>query len=111
DQQKAIDGSKDADLTFSHQVSDGSVKAFKAADGGALVTVNLVYNVTAKPKEDGASISVSKDSAVFTGGATTTTGFERTSTESVLLFIPAAGSKTPLTLLAANQGITGAAFK
>lgn len=110
-QQEIVKGSPDGTFTFAHAPVADSTYAFKTADGGSIVVGNLVFTVDGTPKSAGAKINVASDAAVFSGGKETSTGMQLTFGEPVVMYVPADGSKDPMTLLAATRGLTGAKFK
>lgn len=98
-------------FTFSHKPVAPDTKVFRTADGGALVIGRLDYAFDGSPKAQGDKLVLNDDSAVFAGGKETTTGMVLNFAESVAVYIPPAGSKDPMKLVAATRGLVGASFK
>ncbi|HEY8294768.1 MAG TPA: hypothetical protein VIG41_05475, partial [Micrococcaceae bacterium] len=110
-QDEIVKASPDGSFTFAHALVANSSYAFKTADGGSIVVGNLAFTVDGTPKTTGAKLNVADDAAVFSGGKETSTGMQLNFGEPVVLYVPANGSKNPMTLLAATRGLTGAKFK
>ncbi|MDQ6755222.1 MAG: hypothetical protein M3017_17910 [Actinomycetota bacterium] len=110
-QDEIVKASPDGSFTFAHALVANSSYAFKTADGGSIVVGNLAFTVDGTPKTAGAKLNVADDAAVFSGGKETSTGMQLNFGEPVVLYVPAKGSKDPMTLLAATRGLTGAKFK
>lgn len=110
-QDEIVKASPDGSFTFAHTLVANSSHAFKTADGGSIVVGNLAFTVDGTPKTTGAKLNVADDAAVFSGGKETSTGMQLNFGEPVVLYVPANGSKNPMTLLAATRGLTGAKFK
>ena len=98
-------------FSFSHKVVPGSTVVFRTADGGALVLGRLTFNFDGTPKSDGDKLSIGSDAAVLAGGKETTTGMVLNFAESMAVYVPPAGSKDPMKLVAATRGLVGASFK
>ncbi|WP_104136203.1 hypothetical protein [Arthrobacter sp. ZGTC131] len=98
-------------FSFSHKVVPGSTVVFRTADGGALVLGRLTFNFDGTPKSEGDKLSIGSDAAVLAGGKETTSGMVLDFAESMAVYVPPAGSKDPMKLVAATRGLVGAKFK
>ncbi|MCA4132162.1 hypothetical protein [Arthrobacter sp. M4] len=98
-------------FAFSHKPVDGDTQVFRTADGGALVIGRLEFAFDGTPKAEGDKLVLNEDSAVFAGGKETSTGMVLNFAESVAVYVPPAGSKDPMRLVAATRGLVGASFK
>ncbi|XAS66078.1 hypothetical protein V3C33_11220 [Micrococcaceae bacterium Sec5.7] len=98
-------------FAFTHKVVPGSSVVFRTADGGALVLGRLTFGFDGTPKADGDKLAIGNDAAVLAGGKETTTGMVLSFAESMAVYIPPAGSKDPMKLVAATRGLVGASFK
>ena len=98
-------------FAFTHKVSPGSTVVFRTADGGALVLGRLNFAFDGTPKAAGDKLAIGDDAAALAGGKETSTGMVLNFAESVAVYVPPAGSKDPMKLVAATRGLVGAAFK
>lgn len=105
--EKGVNGN----FTFSHKVAPEDTVVFKTSDGGALVMGRLDFSLDGTPKAEGDKLVVNDESAVFAGGKETGTGMVLNFAESVAVYIPPAGSKDQMKLVAATRGLVGASFK
>lgn len=111
-QAKLVNDSKDANFTFKHTVVPGSLVAFRASDGGLIVTGNLTFTVEATPKSENATLTLTDDgSKALAGGESTQKGFTLEFTEHAVLIIPAGSDPGPTTVVAAERALVGATFK
>ena len=99
------------DFSFTHKVAPGSPVVFRTADGGALVLGRLNFAFDGTPKASGDKLTIGDDAAALAGGKETSTGMVLNFAESVAVYVPPAGSKDPMKLVAATRGLVGAAFK
>ena len=81
---------------------------FRTADGGALVLGRLNFSFDGTPKADGDKLTIGDDAAALAGGKETSTGMVLDFAESVAVYVPPAGSKDPMKLVAATRGLVGA---
>ncbi len=109
-QKQIVDNAKDADYVFSHTGDLDSAVSLRTADGGAMVVVGYTFGIDATSKAD-ATLTVGDDAAVFTGGKETTTGFNLSYAEPVVIYIPPAGGDTQLNVISANRALVGGSFK
>ncbi|MGO4803733.1 hypothetical protein AB4089_01230 [Arthrobacter sp. 2MCAF15] len=98
-------------FAFSHKPAAGNTVVFRTADGGALVLGRLNFAFDGTPKADGDKLTIGDDAAALAGGKETSTGMVLNFAESVAVYVPPAGSKDPMKLVAATRGLVGAAFK
>jgi hypothetical protein len=98
-------------FAFTHKVAPESTVVFRTADGGALVLGRLNFAFDGTPKADGDKLTIGDDAAALAGGKETSTGMVLNFAESVAVYVPPAGSKDPMKLVAATRGLVGAAFK
>ncbi|GAA4030381.1 hypothetical protein GCM10023063_10890 [Arthrobacter methylotrophus] len=110
-QASTVKSGTNGDFTFTHTPSPEDTAVFRTSDGGAVVVGKLNFDFTSKPKADGDTLTVDKAAAVLAGGDSTTVGLVQTFAESVALYIPPAGSTSPMKLVAAVRGLVGASFK
>lgn len=110
-QTDAVNSSPDATITFKHDPVAKSLFAFKTSNGDTLVFGTLSFTQDATPKTEGAKLSISDDAAAFTGGKDTLKGYTLTFDEQAVILIPAGSNPAQMTLLAAERGLSGAAFK
>lgn len=109
-QKKVAAEAKDADYVFSHKGNKDTAVSMRTADGGALVVVDNTFGIDATSKAN-ATLTVGDDAAVFTGGKTTTTGFNLNYAEPVVMYIPPASGDGKITLVSATRALVGASFK
>ncbi|WP_425266705.1 hypothetical protein [Arthrobacter oryzae] len=98
-------------FAFTHKVAPGNTVVFRTADGGALVLGRLDFAFDGTPKSSGDKLSIGDDAAALAGGKETSTGMVLNFAESVAVYVPPAGSKDPMKLVAATRGLVGASFK
>lgn len=98
-------------FAFTHKVAPENTVVFRTADGGALVLGRLNFAFDGTPKADGDKLTIGDDAAALAGGKETSTGMVLNFAESVAVYVPPAGSKDPMKLVAATRGLVGAAFK
>ncbi|MDF9748978.1 hypothetical protein [Arthrobacter sp. ES3-54] len=98
-------------FAFTHKVAPENTVVFRTADGGALVLGRLNFSFDGTPKADGDKLTIGDDAAALAGGKETSTGMVLKFAESVAVYVPPAGSKDPMKLVAATRGLVGAAFK
>ncbi|CAH0305723.1 hypothetical protein SRABI26_04685 [Arthrobacter sp. Bi26] len=98
-------------FAFTHKVAPENTVVFRTADGGALVLGRLNFSFDGTPKADGDKLTIGDDAAALAGGKETSTGMVLNFAESVAVYVPPAGSKDPMKLVAATRGLVGAAFK
>jgi hypothetical protein len=96
--------------TFTHKMDPKQTVVFRTSDGGALVLSRLdaTFDGTPKGSDD---LTLADDAAVLAGGKTTTSGVVLNFAESVAVYVPPAGSKDPMKLVAADRGLVAASFK
>lgn len=109
-QKKVVAEAKDADYVFSHKGNKDTAVSMRTADGGALVVVDNTFGIDATSKAN-ATLTVGDDAAVFTGGKTTTTGFNLNYAEPVVMYIPPASGDGKITIVSATRDLVGASFK
>ena len=98
-------------FAFSHKVVPENTVVFRTADGGALVLGRLDFGFDGTPKNSGDKLTIGDDAAALAGGKDTSTGMVLNFAESVAVYVPPAGSKDPMKLVAATRGLVGAKFK
>ncbi len=98
-------------FAFTHKVVPENTVVFRTADGGALVLGRLNFAFDGTPKAAGDKLTIGDDAAALAGGKETSTGMVLNFAESVAVYIPPAGSKDPMKLVAATRGLVGAGFK
>jgi hypothetical protein len=98
-------------FTFTHKVVPEETVVFRTADGGALVMGRLNFAFDGTPKASGDKLQIGDDAAVLAGGKETTSGMVLNFAEAVAVYVPQAGSKDPMKLVAATRGLVGASFK
>ncbi len=98
-------------FSFTHKVAPGNTVVFRTADGGALVLGRLNFAFDGTPKASGDKLTIGDDAAALAGGKETSTGMVLNFAESVAVYVPPAGSKDPMKLVAATRGLVGASFK
>ncbi|SDK83624.1 hypothetical protein [Arthrobacter sp. ok362] len=98
-------------FAFTHKVAPENTVVFRTADGGALVLGRLNFSFDGTPKAEGDKLTIGDDAAALAGGKETSTGMVLKFAESVAVYVPPAGSKDPMKLVAATRGLVGASFK
>jgi hypothetical protein len=98
-------------FAFQHKVAPQNTVVFRTADGGALVLGRLNFSFDGTPKSSGDKLEIGDDAAALAGGKQTSTGMVLNFAESVAVYVPPAGSKDPMKLVAATRGLVGASFK
>ncbi|MEY9777524.1 hypothetical protein [Arthrobacter sp. MW3 TE3886] len=98
-------------FAFTHKAAADNTVVFRTADGGALVLGRLNFSFDGTPKADGDKLTIGDDAAALAGGKETSTGMVLDFAESVAVYVPPAGSKDPMKLVAATRGLVGAKFK
>lgn len=98
-------------FAFTHKVAPENTVVFRTADGGALVMGRLNFSFDGTPKAKGDKLTIGEDAAALAGGKETSTGMVLKFAESVAVYVPPAGSKDPMKLVAATRGLVGAAIK
>jgi hypothetical protein len=98
-------------FAFTHKAAADNTVVFRTADGGALVLGRLNFSFDGTPKADGDKLTIGDDAAALAGGKETSTGMVLDFAESVGVYVPPAGSKVPMKLVAATRGLVGAKFK
>ena len=101
----------DGNFSFTHKVAPEETVVFRTADGGALVLGRLNFAFDGTPKAEGDKLAIGDDAAVLAGGKETSSGMVLNFAESMAVYIPPAGSKDPMKLVAATRGLVGASFK
>ena len=96
-------------FAFTHKAAADNTVVFRTADGGALVLGRLNFSFDGTPKADGDKLTIGDDAAALAGGKETSTGMVLDFAESVAVYVPPAGSKDPMKLVAATRGLVGAA--
>lgn len=110
-QADTVAGSPQATIVFKHDPQPKSIVAFETADGGTLVFGTFTFTQDGTPKGEGDKLSVGDNAAAFTSGKDTLKGYVLTFDEQAVFYIPKAGPSAPMTMLAAERGLTTAAFK
>ncbi|MET1063685.1 MAG: hypothetical protein ABWX85_01810 [Arthrobacter sp.] len=110
-QADVVSSGVNGNFAFTHKVVPESVVVFRTADGGALALGRLNFAFDGTPKASGDKLTIGDDAAALAGGKETSTGMVLNFAESVAVYIPPAGSKDPMKLVAATRGLTGASFK
>lgn len=106
EQQKA--NRKNADISFDHSVMEDNTRALRTADGGALVFGYLSNSMKSTPSEKGGTVKLDKDYAALAGDDRTEEGVKITFGESVMLYVPAAGSDRKIQVIGAAQNLVDA---
>ncbi len=110
-QKDVVKSGKDGNFSFTHKVVPDDTVVFRTADGGALVLGRLNFALDGTPKKSGDKLTIGNDAAALAGGKETSTGMVLNFAESVAVYVPPAGSKDPMKLVAATRGLVGAKFK
>ncbi|HKU29695.1 hypothetical protein [Arthrobacter sp. NyZ413] len=110
-QSSTVKSGTNGDFTFTHTPAAPETSVFRTSDGGALVLGRLDFTFTSKPKADGDTLNVDKAAAVLAGGDSTKVGLVQNFAESVAIYIPPAGTTSPMKLVAAVRGLVGASFQ
>lgn len=98
-------------FAFTHKALPENTVVFRTADGGALALGRLNFSFDGTPKAAGDKLTIGDDAAALAGGKETSTGMVLNFAESMAVYIPPAGSKDPMKLVAATRGLVGASFK
>jgi hypothetical protein len=110
-QKDQVESNENADISFSRSVDDGSLRALRTADGGAVVFGHMESVMSSVPAEAGATVELSPEFAALAGEDSTTEGVDVTYGESVFVYVPPAGSDDRLTLVGVAQGLVDAELK
>lgn len=110
-QADAVSSGVNGTFAFTHKVAPENTVVFRTADGGALVLGRLNFAFDGTPKAAGDKLTIGDDAAALAGGKETSTGMVLTFAESMAVYVPPAGSKDPMKLVAATRGLVGASFK
>lgn len=110
-QASTVKSGANGNFTFTHTPSPADTAVFRTSDGGAIVVGKLNFDFTSKPKSDGDTLTVDKAAAVLAGGDSTKVGLVQTFSESVAIYVPPAGTTSPMKLVAAVRGLVGASFQ
>jgi hypothetical protein len=110
-QNDVVKSGANGNFVFTHKVAPENTVVFRTSDGGALVLGRLNFAFDGTPKNAGDKLTIGDDAAVLAGGKETSTGMVLNFAESVAVYVPAAGSKDPMKLVAATRGLVGASFK
>ncbi|MET1036336.1 MAG: hypothetical protein ABWX68_13975 [Arthrobacter sp.] len=99
---------KDANIWYSRRVDDKRTTALRTPDGGAIVSAYYVSTMSAEPKQKGGTVRLDSVSAKLAGAATTKKQASLSYGESVVFYIPAAGSKDKIRLVAGDVALLSA---
>ncbi|MFB0833212.1 hypothetical protein ACX8Z9_00520 [Arthrobacter halodurans] len=99
---------KDADIWYSRRVDDKRTTAMRTPDGGAIVTAYYVSTMSAEPKQKGGTVRLDSVSAKLAGASTTKEQASLSYGESVVFYIPAAGGKDKIRLVAGDVALLSA---
>lgn len=110
-QSDVVKSGTNGNFAFTHKVVPENTVVFRTADGGALVLGRLNFGLDGTPKNPGDKLTIGDDAAALAGGKETSTGMVLDYAESVAVYVPPAGSKDPMKLVAATRGLVGASFK
>ncbi|MHA7222747.1 hypothetical protein ACX80S_10570 [Arthrobacter sp. RHLT1-20] len=110
-QADAVSSGVNGTFAFTHKVVPESTVVFRTADGGALALGRLDFGFDGSPKASGDKLTIGDDAAALAGGKETSTGMVLNFAETMAVYIPPAGSKDPMKLVAATRGLVGASFK
>lgn len=110
-QRDEVAGNANATITFNHVPEAARTRALRTGDGGAIVFGHLRNTMTGVPAQTGATIALEEDYALQAGASTTTTGVDITFGESVMLYVPPAGSQDPVQVVGAAQHLLDVALK
>ncbi|MGJ9402511.1 hypothetical protein [Arthrobacter sp. KK5.5] len=101
-QDEVAQANEDASIEYSRKVAKDRTTAVSTPDGGAIVTAYLTSTMTAQPKEDGGTVALDDLSAELAGASTTQERVDISYAEPVVFYIPAAGSKEKIRLVAGD---------
>ncbi|WP_422933572.1 hypothetical protein [Sinomonas sp. P47F7] len=107
-EQDVIKSTPNGDMKFAHNTTGNDAAAYRTADGGAVVVAPLEFAITGTPKATGDKLTVNDDAAALAGGKEAKTSMTLKFLESVVLYIPPAGSKESLWLVAGTRNLVGA---
>ncbi|WP_026818038.1 hypothetical protein [Arthrobacter castelli] len=107
-QKEQIKANKSADITFSHTVVEDNTRALRTADGGALVFGYLSNSMVSKPAEDGGTVKLDENYAALAGGDSSSKGVSITFGESIMLYVPPAGSDERVQVIGAAENLVDA---
>jgi hypothetical protein len=110
-QKDVVKSGRNGKFSFSHKVVPEDTVVFRTADGGALVLGRLNFAFDGTPKNSGDKLTIGNDAAALAGGKETSTGMVLSFAEAVAVYVPPAGSKDPMKLVAATRGLVGAKIK
>lgn len=110
-QAEVVKSGANGKFSFTHNVVPESTVVFRTADGGALVMGRINFGFDGTPKASGDKLTIGDDAAALAGGKETTTGMVLKFAESMAVYVPPAGSKDPMKLVAATRGLVGASIK
>ena len=110
-QADVVKSGANGNFAFTHKAVPEDTVVFRTADGGALVLGRLNFGFDGTPKNSGDKLTIGDDAAALAGGKETSTGMVLNFAESVAVYVPPAGSKDPMKLVAATRGLVGASFK
>lgn len=97
-----------ASLEFAPSEATGPLVALATNESGALVTVNINEDETAKVVETGAVVKAFPDVKAFTGKAESNKGFNATFGYQLLFFVPSVDTGGQIILLGYSQGLVSA---
>ncbi|GGC91943.1 hypothetical protein GCM10011512_18800 [Tersicoccus solisilvae] len=102
-QAAAVKANTGARITAKHTPDTALTRVLQTSDGGALVIGTLRNTVAVAPKEKGGTITLRSELAALAGGTTARTPVEIRYGESVVLYVPAAGSREAAQVIGAAQ--------
>ncbi|MDB4018297.1 hypothetical protein N9453_00350 [Aquiluna sp.] len=97
-----------ANLNFSHELSENPAVILANSEGGALVALYMIDTYTIIPKEPGDAVAITGDEATLLGTGGSATGIETQYGAMLLFNVPASGSEDRATLLGATQQLLSA---
>lgn len=97
-----------ANLNFSHELSENPAVILANSEGGALVALYMIDTYTIIPKEPGDAVAITGDEATLLGTGGSATGIETQYGAMLLFNVPASGSEDRVTLLGATQQLLSA---